>query len=328
MNDDFGGPPQGGAVRRPTPQHLDTDALSAVLDGRLDPDSLVAARAHVAVCADCRRELDELRTTVSLLHGLPQYRPRRSFALGAAYAKTAHASRLARLLPFLPVLRTATAVVALLLAVVTGADVLIDDEPAPATSTDLTTVEAVDPAVSAREPTGRDARSGDQDAPVDQAAGESGADQVGANEAAPAEEAPELADAAGAPAVEPAAPGLATDAARGASSGALAEGEEAPVAQAQDEELAGDGAIEGGEARPAFGAGEADDALAPEAANAAPESSLVSGERSSAGRVGDDGLSAWQFAQIGLGVALVGLVVLLVAVQRLAAHTRRLDPGF
>jgi hypothetical protein len=68
-------------------------------------------------------------------------------------------------------------------------------------------------------------------------------------------------------------------------------------------------------------------ALVPETANTAAEPSLPSGERSSA-RVADDGLSAWQIVQIGLAVTLVGLVVLLVAVHRLAAHTRRLDPGF
>ena len=72
----------GGSARRPIPQHLDTDALSAYLDGRIEPDVRSAVAAHLAACADCRRELDELRTTVDVLRGLPQYRPRRSFQLG------------------------------------------------------------------------------------------------------------------------------------------------------------------------------------------------------------------------------------------------------
>ena len=43
---------------------------------------------------------------------------------------------------------------------------------------------------------------------------------------------------------------------------------------------------------------------------------------------GDDGLSPWQAAEIGLGLLLAALVVVLVVLQRLANRARRLDPGF
>lgn len=112
------------ADARPTSQHLDTDALSAFIDARLEGDLNLAAAGHIAACPDCRGELAELRATVGLLGGLPQYRPRRSFALGAEYAHPVRTSRLARLLPVLPVLRAAAVAVLLLLVGVGAADIL------------------------------------------------------------------------------------------------------------------------------------------------------------------------------------------------------------
>lgn len=112
-------------VRR-THQHLDTDALSAFLDERLDGEQREEAAGHIAICPDCRRELRELRATVDLLRGLPQYRPRRSFVLGNEYAHPVRTSRLVRFLPLLPVLRAATVAALLLLFGVGAADVLTE----------------------------------------------------------------------------------------------------------------------------------------------------------------------------------------------------------
>ncbi|HYO29447.1 MAG TPA: zf-HC2 domain-containing protein [Thermomicrobiales bacterium] len=105
-------------------RHLDLDALNALLDGTLDPTDGVVAEAHVARCAACAADLGELRATVGLLRGLPQYRPRRSFALGPEHAtrpRPVVAAGTARLLPSVQALRVATlAVAALLLLAVAG----------------------------------------------------------------------------------------------------------------------------------------------------------------------------------------------------------------
>lgn len=55
--------------------------LSPYIDGRLTPGETGELEAHLAGCDACRRELDELRATASVLRELPQAEPRRSFAL-------------------------------------------------------------------------------------------------------------------------------------------------------------------------------------------------------------------------------------------------------
>ena len=47
--------------------HDARDLLSALLDEALDPSERALVQAHLEGCADCRRELDGLRSTVSLL---------------------------------------------------------------------------------------------------------------------------------------------------------------------------------------------------------------------------------------------------------------------
>ena len=119
-------------------QHLDVDTLSAYLDQQLPPAELAAIRAHLATCAECERDLAELRATVALLRELPQYATRRSFQLGPGYARrAARGSPLSgwfdRLVPTLPVLRIATAAVAVLLIAVIAGDLVLNRgaEPAP-----------------------------------------------------------------------------------------------------------------------------------------------------------------------------------------------------
>ena len=115
-------------------QHLDLDALSAYLDGALEPGEMAAARAHLATCPECGEDLAELRATVALLQGLPQYAPRRTFQLGPEHARgaTRAPARVTRgvegwferLLPWFPTLRIATVAVAVLLVAVIAGDLV------------------------------------------------------------------------------------------------------------------------------------------------------------------------------------------------------------
>ena len=69
------------------PGHLDIDAVSAFIDRDLEPDDLTTITFHLHDCPACHREVLEIRTTVVLLAGLPQYTPRRSFCLGHEHAR-------------------------------------------------------------------------------------------------------------------------------------------------------------------------------------------------------------------------------------------------
>jgi hypothetical protein len=69
------------------PGHLDIDAVSAFVDRDLEPDDLTTIEFHLHECPACHREVLEIRTTVVLLAGLPQYSPRRSFCLGHEHAR-------------------------------------------------------------------------------------------------------------------------------------------------------------------------------------------------------------------------------------------------
>ena len=69
------------------PGHLDIDAVSAFVDRDLEPDDLTTIEFHLHECPACHREVLEIRTTVVLLAGLPQYTPRRSFCLGHEHAR-------------------------------------------------------------------------------------------------------------------------------------------------------------------------------------------------------------------------------------------------
>lgn len=144
-----GGP--GGAARgdassgRGMSGHLTDEVLRAYLDGDLDPGDRVGAAAHLATCPHCRRDLADIRATVSLLRGLPQARPRRSFQLGPDHARDRQPRWqrwFARLIPALPALRAATAGVALLLLAVTAGDLLTNR---PTTESNRTTGSAVQP---------------------------------------------------------------------------------------------------------------------------------------------------------------------------------------
>lgn len=77
------------------PGHLDVDAVSAFVDRDFHPSDLAAIELHLTHCPACQREVLEIRTTVLLLGGLPQYAPRRSFRLGPEHARAARRPRAA-----------------------------------------------------------------------------------------------------------------------------------------------------------------------------------------------------------------------------------------
>ncbi len=75
------------------PGHLDIDAVSAFVDRDLEPVELTTIEMHISQCPACEREVLEIRTTVFLLSGLPEYEPRRSFLLGQEHARASRRER-------------------------------------------------------------------------------------------------------------------------------------------------------------------------------------------------------------------------------------------
>src|SRR5215218_10250811 len=67
----------GGLATR----HLMSEQFTAYLDGDLAAADRVRIDDHIRSCAECRVELAQIRSTVILMRGLPEYRPRRSFRL-------------------------------------------------------------------------------------------------------------------------------------------------------------------------------------------------------------------------------------------------------
>ncbi len=62
------------------------DLLSAYIDGQTTELESSRVEAHLAVCGECRAELESLRGTVSLLRSFPEYELPRSFVLTQAPA--------------------------------------------------------------------------------------------------------------------------------------------------------------------------------------------------------------------------------------------------
>lgn len=61
--------------------HPNDETLNAFVDGELTPRERVVVQTHLATCASCQDEVRGLKATMSLLQGLPELRPRRSFQL-------------------------------------------------------------------------------------------------------------------------------------------------------------------------------------------------------------------------------------------------------
>jgi len=61
--------------------HIKQDDLSAYLDGQISRTDAARIDQRLAQCADCRQELDALRSTVSLLQRMPELALPRSFVM-------------------------------------------------------------------------------------------------------------------------------------------------------------------------------------------------------------------------------------------------------
>lgn len=109
-------------------EHLDTETLSAYLDGALASPEHRAAAAHLAACGRCREDLEGLRSVVAAVRSLPALRPRRSLTLAPEQVRPRRRwPRFAGLPAFQPAgtvgaLRLASAVAVLLLAALLVAD--------------------------------------------------------------------------------------------------------------------------------------------------------------------------------------------------------------
>ena len=326
-----------GEERHSTRQHLDTDALSAFIDDRLGGDLRLDAAGHISACPDCRNELAELQTTVSLLGGLPQYRPRRSFVLGPAYAHPVRTSRLARLLPMLPALRAATVAVLLLLVGVGVADVLTQigedsgDSSRPAamsgdTSGETTMQPPVEDASVAREPAPNDVPPGDgtggggilPDPQFESAAGNA-SESVGSLGGDADQDAGADAPSMGA---------IPRDAASSSESNEDRESQsfsadEAPEpAGAADTEELGSGVSTMTEPAPtvAIVAAVSDESTGSSIGQA--DAAGATGER--AASTADPGISNWRLIEILLSVALIALAALVIGLHRLSDRARRI----
>lgn len=106
------------------------DLLGDVADARLAPGELAAWDAHLAACAECRREWASFQRTLDLLHGLPGHRAPAGFVEGvmaAAYPES-WSRRLARRL-FVPLRLKLPLEAAALVLVAVGAVYLVQHTP-------------------------------------------------------------------------------------------------------------------------------------------------------------------------------------------------------
>lgn len=101
----------------------DTDALSAHLDGRLDPGAAAELQAHLAACADCRTRLDGLRDVRTRLRGMPLAEPARSFRLSRSAIETTPPRPAAPAPTFMRFAPALSAAAALVFAIAVAADV-------------------------------------------------------------------------------------------------------------------------------------------------------------------------------------------------------------
>ncbi len=62
-------------------EHLDTERISAYIDGELSPDDMRQVEYHLMSCETCRREYDDLRGVATLVRELPAYVPRREITI-------------------------------------------------------------------------------------------------------------------------------------------------------------------------------------------------------------------------------------------------------
>jgi hypothetical protein len=99
--------------------HASTEQLSALVDGRAEPDERLFLASHVEQCAACFGELAALRSVRDLLRALPVYLPPRSFTIPDEAARPGR--RFRRLIPLT---RALGAIAALLCVVLFSVDAM------------------------------------------------------------------------------------------------------------------------------------------------------------------------------------------------------------
>lgn len=142
--------------------HLESELLSAYIDGEVTPDEAARVEQHLPTCRHCADELESLRWTVNLLREVPPIPVPRSFAVRLADLEPEPVQR--RPLPrwLLNGLQWATAATALLMMLLIAADFLNLGQPAlPAAFMLNTKVERAAPMVAgeAREPAAEQAEA-------------------------------------------------------------------------------------------------------------------------------------------------------------------------
>jgi len=120
-------------------QHIQTDDLSAYIDGFVEERDRTSIAGHLATCAECWAELAELRATLRLLNALPVFPPGRSFQLGPEHATLRPPKGV--ILTLLPVARGLSVAAAIAFLVVTGA-FLFDSTDADNRSSNVVFTEA------------------------------------------------------------------------------------------------------------------------------------------------------------------------------------------
>lgn len=108
-----------------------TELLSSYLDGQVSLPERRTVEEHLAGCAACRAELEELRQLTGLLRRLPQPPPPRSFVIGPQAARPAALSG-----SFSGYLRALSSVAAALLVVAVSFSLIVQGLPrqAPASA--------------------------------------------------------------------------------------------------------------------------------------------------------------------------------------------------
>jgi hypothetical protein len=103
-------------------QHLANESLSAWLDQELSTDKRMALEVHLASCAHCRQEAEELAAVKSALAVLSQQQPPRSFRLTPEQAERGRATtRPSAIIRLLPAVRALSIAAVMALLVVSGA---------------------------------------------------------------------------------------------------------------------------------------------------------------------------------------------------------------
>lgn len=128
----------GARVRRwGSSQHHEEERLSAFLDDELDDDTALGVTRHLAGCASCMEELEQLRAMRTALRGLPIVEPPPVLLQGVAGAAASYELALRRHR------RTVAALMAAIALVVTAAFVAGDDPGTVSPPVDLFVVDHV-----------------------------------------------------------------------------------------------------------------------------------------------------------------------------------------